>query len=301
MAPQVMAQAQQAPAPAAQGQLWKGTLHWESRQGDSMTLTHEPQCQIAAHMYPGINYSAQGLMLNEWPEQLRVTSVTSASEQFVEQCVRTGIQMVRIAIGPSAQPEHAKYFETFCTTLRENSYCAIVQFGQEASPPFPGMFLTHFRNTLVALPFVKHHITDAIINALSQFSTSAAVTTPALAQATVGSANPAVSQMTPQQSAAGLPISGLGNVSLVNRTTPMSAPGASAAAQQIMSPQQAYAARPNIASPVMGNAAPTNIQLALAALQRTYGSEQMEMIKNLPQPQRDMIFGKMIAQIRNQQ
>ncbi|KAJ1785079.1 hypothetical protein LPJ62_004380, partial [Coemansia sp. RSA 2167] len=263
MAPQGLAQ--QTPTPAAatvQGQLWTGMMHWESRQGDNPGLTHDPLCQIAAHIYPGINYSAQGLKLNEWPEHVRVTLVTAASEQFVEQCIRGGVQMVRISVGPNAQPEHAKYFETFCATMRENSFYGMVQFGQDtptAPPPFPGFFLTYYRNALVGLPFVSSPITSAIINTLSQFSTSGASTGPTAAQV-ASTANLAVPQMTPQQSAAGLPASGLGNVSLVSRAAPMTAPSSSAGVQQMMSPQQAFAARPNLASPTMSNTAPNHIQ-----------------------------------------
>ncbi|KAJ2499129.1 hypothetical protein GGH96_003789 [Coemansia sp. RSA 1972] len=303
MAPQGMAQ--QTPTQAAatvQGQLWTGMMHWESRQGDNPGLTHDPLCQIAAHIYPGINYSTQGLKLNEWPEHVRVTLVTAASEQFVEQCIRGGVQMVRISVGPNAQPEHAKYFETFCATMRENSFYGMVQFGQEtptAPPPFPGFFLTYYRNALVGLPFVSSPITSAIINTLSQFSTSGVSTGQAAAQV-ASTANLAVPQMTPQQSAAGLPASGLGNVSLVSRAAPMSAPSSSAGAQQMMSPQQAFAARPNLASPTMSNTAPSQIQVALTALQNFYGAEQVEAITKLPPQQRDLAISSLIGKIRLQ-
>ncbi|KAJ1729717.1 hypothetical protein LPJ61_003392, partial [Coemansia biformis] len=69
-------------APMAQGQLWRGMLNWESRQGES--TTHELSCQVSVYMYPGINYTAQGLRLNEWPDRLVVFKVCPIFAQLVE-------------------------------------------------------------------------------------------------------------------------------------------------------------------------------------------------------------------------
>ncbi|KAJ2829888.1 hypothetical protein GGI24_002034, partial [Coemansia furcata] len=92
----------QAPAQAL-NTLWRGTLVWESTPSNN--IKHESLCQIAAFTLPGINYTAQELSLSEWPEQFRVKVMVEANVGFAENCVRSGIQMVRIGPSPSADQD----------------------------------------------------------------------------------------------------------------------------------------------------------------------------------------------------
>ncbi|KAJ2793527.1 hypothetical protein H4R21_005862, partial [Coemansia helicoidea] len=199
-------------------------------------------------MCQGIQYTAQGLMLKEWPEKLEVFKVCMINPQMVEHLVNMGIQMVRIGNETNPRADHRKYLEEFCATLRDNSYCAVVRFGPDVPPPFPGLLVTYFRNMLVALPFVANQFTSNVLAMLRQpgvsNSASAAAPGPVAVPAQVPVAT--TSQLTPQQAAAGLPVSGLGAAALM-RNASLGGPNATAAAHQMMSPLQAAAVQPNIA------------------------------------------------------
>ncbi|KAJ1763579.1 hypothetical protein LPJ74_006787, partial [Coemansia sp. RSA 1843] len=260
---------------------------------------HDLTCPLVGYPYPGVNCTAQMLKINDWPEQLRVTEIISSSERFTEYCIQLNIPVVRLSASPTADQERIKHLEDFCNTLRSNPYFALVRLNpQVTAPPFHGLFLTFFRNSLVVLPFLNYPITSDIIHVLTQFATGpnnnpvsgatmasnlplSVASTPVVSGAPSnggsgqpnigGMSNPAASlMMTPQQSAAALPMSGMSNTAVV--TAAMAAAGLLArnnnnngqsqtgtapttGAQQIMSPMQAFAARPNIASPAMGGSA----------------------------------------------
>ncbi|KAJ2751084.1 hypothetical protein H4S06_004220, partial [Coemansia sp. BCRC 34490] len=353
--PQGVGQASGASHAAQGGHIWQGTLHWESRQGENKK--YDLICPVAAYPYPGVNITPQSLKINEWPEQLRVTDIISSSEGFTEYCIQLGIPLVRLGVSPVANQERVGYFEDFCNTLRNKPYFALVRTNpQITAPPFHGLFLTFFRNSLVALPFLNFPITANVIHTLTQFGMAAAnggsvgasgllnpnplaANTSLAATSNVGASgalnaaalggsngngsgnlgggaaaqpNPAVSlMMTPQQAAAGLPMSGamannsaaMGAAGLLTRNTSggsMSAGipsgGSSTSTQQqqqqqqqmIMSPMQTFNARPNMmASPAMSNETLTapQLQAVLALIKANYSAEVVENIKNLPQPQ----------------
>ncbi|KAJ1793013.1 hypothetical protein LPJ59_004769, partial [Coemansia sp. RSA 2399] len=328
----------QAVGGGAQAPIWQGLLHWESRQGES--ILHELTCPLVA--FPGLNCTAQALKISDWPETLRVTEIISSSERFTEHCIQMGIPVVRLTASPTADQERIKHLEDFCNTLRRNPYFALVRASPQASPPpFHGLFLTSFRNALVALPFLNHPITASIIQMLASTannpggSTAAAngvpvASTPVVSAAlsnTGGIPNPAAAlMMTPQQQAAALPMTAMGNTAAMtaamaaagllarnNNNGAMGAggppPGSAqpAAAQQIMSPMQAFAARPNVPSPAMsaaaGNVAPNQqqLQVIIGLLKTHYSPEVMEALNSLPQPQRENAVMQLVARLRSNQ
>ncbi|KAJ2878374.1 hypothetical protein IWW38_006338, partial [Coemansia aciculifera] len=249
----------QAAVQGTPGTLWRGTLVWESTP--STNVKHESFCQIAAFVIPSINYTAQELNLSEWPEQMRVRLTMGASEGFAENCVRSGIQMVRIGPSPNADQDALKYFEDFCATMRDKHLYALAHSGPEKpTTPFVGIFLTYFKNHLVGLPFFHRPITDAVMVMLQQHAL------PGNAihqhQTTGGGVLP---HMTPQPpAAAGLPAAGVSGASVAaallarNASLASAAQQSAAAQQQIMSPQQGVAVRPNLSSPGVVNATPNN-------------------------------------------
>ncbi|KAJ1723156.1 hypothetical protein LPJ53_002468 [Coemansia erecta] len=319
------------PANAVQvpNQLWHGVLTWKSKQGDSSTNL-EPSCLISVTKYPGMNYTQQELRLSDWPEQIHVNGTIVAPEQFTEHCIRIGIQMVQVGVHPSASPESAKFFEDFCTTIRDMSLYVLVPFGPGAGPAgFPGIFITYFRGNLVALPFVNRQITSNITQVLGQLSAvhqaSAADSnmTAAMATLAASASQPGTSisasaigptssinavPITPQQQPSALPMSGAANASLLTRSgslgNPASTPANSAtvAAQQMMSPMQQFAARPVVASPAMANAMPNQMQIIYSFLQSNMTAEQFEHLKQVPPQNRDAMAAQLFARIRaNQQ
>ncbi|KAJ2614685.1 hypothetical protein GGF44_005987, partial [Coemansia sp. RSA 1694] len=282
----------QAAAQGPPGTLWRGTLVWESTPSNN--VKHESFCQIAAFVIPSINYTTQELNLSEWPEQMRVKLMVGASEGFAENCVRLGIQMVRIGPSPNADQDALKYFEDFCATMRDRPLYALAHFGtMKPTTPFTGIFLTYFRNHLVGLPFFHRPITDAVMQMLQQH------TLPGNAahqhQAAGGAGNSAISgaqQMTPQPAVSGLPVAGALNASaaaaaLLARNASVANAAQQTAAQQIMSPQQSLAVRPNLSSPGVANATSNNMLTVANVLQSRLSREQLEMLGSLPAPQRE--------------
>ncbi|KAJ2380223.1 hypothetical protein GGI05_006379, partial [Coemansia sp. RSA 2603] len=264
---------------------------------------------------PRINYTQQELRLSDWPDQIHVNGTIVAPEQFTEHCIRIGIQMVQVGVHPSASPESAKFFEDFCTTIRDMSLYVLVPFSTgTGTASFPGIFITYFRGSLVALPFVNRPITAAITQVLGQLSAvhqasaadsnmTAAMSTltasapppgASLPASVIGSASSINTvNMTPQQQPSALPMSGAANASLLTRSgshgNPASTPANSAAvtAQQMMSPMQQFAARPVIASPAVNNAIPNQMQIIYSFLQSNMTAEQFEHLKQVPPQNRD--------------
>ncbi|KAJ1879223.1 hypothetical protein LPJ66_011737, partial [Kickxella alabastrina] len=315
--------AAQQPAAQTQGQLWQGTLVWESKQGENQR--HEPSCLIVATGHPGISYSALELKLSDWPEKMRVSQIVNASEQFAEYCIQSKIQIVQIGAHANATAEQTKYFDDFCTTLREKSVYALVRIGpSSATLPWNGIFFTYYRGNLVALPFMNRPITTAVIAALSRctlnnaagpapatiFNSNAA---PALNGPQVGatSSSGGSVQITPQQSSLGLPMSAAANASILARSNsaggggPVTPVPASAVAQQqqqqIMSPMQQFAAQPVTGSPSTSNATPNQIHMVLNFLQSHLSHEQMETIRAMPPSKRDVLVTRLFDEIRAKQ
>ncbi|KAJ1826299.1 hypothetical protein LPJ56_002252, partial [Coemansia sp. RSA 2599] len=308
----------QMPQASAQlpNQLWQGVLAWDSKQGDNKN--HEPSCLIAATEYPGIAYSQQELRLAEWPDHIKVNATIPASEQFAEQCIRTGIQMVQISAHPSASAESTKYFEDFCATIREMSLYVLIGFNQQPGAlTFPGIFITYFRGNLVALPFVNRQISPHLTRILTQHSAEFRASlagsgsgSTAAAQASAAVATPAsfsAVQMTPQQQPSTLPLSAATNASNLTRSgslgNQVSTPANSAApAQQMMSPMQQFAARPLVASPAMSNAVPNQqMQLIYGILQKNLSADTMEALNKHPPQKRDVLAIQLFNRIRTSQ
>ncbi|KAJ1934246.1 hypothetical protein GGF37_006439, partial [Kickxella alabastrina] len=317
---QTNAGAAQQPAAQTQGQLWQGTLVWESKQGENQR--HEPSCLIVATGHPGISYSALELKLPDWPEKMRVSQIVNATEQFAEYCIQSKIQMVQIGAHANATAEQIKYFDDFCTTLREKSVYALVRIGpSSATLPWNGIFFTYYRGNLVALPFMNRPITTAVIAALSRCTLNNAA---APAPAMIFNSNPAPAlnghqvgatssgggsvQITPQQSSLGLPMSAAANASILARSnsaggggpvTPV--PASAVAQQQIMSPMQQFAAQPVTESPLTSNATPNQIHMVLNFLQNHLSHEQMETIRAMPPSKRDVLVTRLFDEIRAKQ
>ncbi|KAJ2742515.1 hypothetical protein GGI20_004426 [Coemansia sp. BCRC 34301] len=282
--------------------LWRGTLVWESTPSNN--VKHESFCQIAAFVIPNINYTAQELNLGEWPEQMRIKLMVGATEVFAENCVRQGIQMVRIGPSPNADQDALKCFEDFCATMRDRPLYALAHIGtMKPTTPFTGIFLTYFRNHLVGLPFFHRPITDAVMQMLHQHSLPSVAVHPHQAVSGGGSAiSGAAQQMTPQPVVSGLPAAGALNASavLARNVSVASATQQTAAAQQIMSPQQSLAVRPSLSSPNVANAASTNMLAIANVLQSRLTHEQLEMIRNLPGPQRESTIATLVNQALNE-
>ncbi|KAJ2754674.1 hypothetical protein GGI19_002234 [Coemansia pectinata] len=286
---------------AAQGPntLWRGTLVWESMPSNN--IKHESFCQIAAFALQGINYTAQELNLGEWPEQLRVKLMVEANVGFVESCVRSGIQMVRIGPSPNADQDTLKYFEDFSSKMREKSYYALANAGTTKPMfPFAGIILTYFRNHLVGLPFFHRQITEAVMHLLQQH------TLPGNAvhhQQPGGNGNASAQQMTSQPVVSGMSAPGTINATtaaaIIARNASLASAAQQTAAQQIMSPQQSLAVRPNLSSPGVASPIPNHLQGFANLLQSRLSHEQMEAIWNLPTAQRDATITLLLNQAIN--
>ncbi|KAJ2883239.1 hypothetical protein H4R27_002902 [Coemansia aciculifera] len=286
---------------AAQGPntLWRGTLVWESTPSNN--IKHESFCQIAAFALQGINYTAQELNLGEWPEQLRVKLMVEANVGFVESCVRSGIQMVRIGPSPNADQDTLKYFEDFSSKMREKSYYALANAGTTKPMfPFAGIILTYFRNHLVGLPFFHRQITEAVMHLLQQH------TLPGNAvhhQQPGGNGNASAQQMTSQPVVSGMSAPGTINATtaaaIIARNASLASAAQQTAAQQIMSPQQSLAVRPNLSSPGVASPIPNHLQGFANLLQSRLSHEQMEAIWNLPTAQRDATITLLLNQAIN--
>ncbi|KAJ2251590.1 hypothetical protein GGI13_003759 [Coemansia sp. RSA 455] len=280
---------------AAQGPntLWRGTLVWESTPSNN--IKHESVCQIAAFALQGINYTAQELNLGEWPDQLRVKLMVEANVGFVENCIRSGIQMVRIGPSPNADQDTLKYFEDFSSKMREKSYYALANAGtMKPTFPFAGIILTNFKNHLVGLPFFNRHISEAVMQLLQQH------TLPSAAHHQQPGANAGAQQMTSQPVASGMSAPGAINPStaaaILARNASLASAAQQTAAQQIMSPQQSMAVRPNLSSPGVASPVPNHLQGFANLLQNRLTHEQMEAIWSLPSTQRDATITMLLGQ-----
>ncbi|KAJ2778742.1 hypothetical protein GGI18_004019, partial [Coemansia linderi] len=279
------------------GTLWRGTLVWESTP--STNIKHESFCQIAAFPLQGINYTAQELNLGEWPDQIRVKLMVEATIGFVENCVRSGIQMVRIGPSPNADQDTLKYFEDFSSTMREKSYYAIAN-ASAVTPTFPfsGIILTFFRSQLVGLPFFNRQITEGVMKLLHHHSLPGNAVHQ---QQPGGNAIAGAQQMTPQPAVSGMPSTGTINATtaaaLLARNASLASAAQQTAAQQIMSPQQSLAVRPNLSSPGVASSVPNYLHGFASVLQNRLTHEQMEAIWNLPAPQRDATIAGLLSQV----
>ncbi|KAJ2734521.1 hypothetical protein IW152_002299 [Coemansia sp. BCRC 34962] len=247
----------------------------------------------------GINYTAQELNLSEWPDQIRVKLMVEATIGFVENCVRSGIQMVRIGPSPNADQDTLKYFEDFSSTMREKPYYALANAGTVTPTfPFAGIILTFFRNHLVGLPFFHRQITEGVMKLLQHHTLPGNA---AHQHQPGGNIIAGAQQMTPQPAVSGMPSTGTINATtaaaLLARNASLASAAQQTAAQQIMSPQQSLAVRPNLSSPGVASSVPGYLQGFASVLQNRLTHEQMEAIWNLPAPQRDATIAGLLSQV----